>query len=447
MFSLMENGTVITPAEVIENGGVLFRDGTIEDVGPVNELKARFFRKFGEGSGLRRIDAKGRVIMPGFINVHHHLYSTFSRGMSLSGEPAGNFVEILEKLWWKLDGRLKEEDIYHSALIPLLECIRNGVTTIVDHHESQGVQSGALDLLRRAVEKVGVRAALCIGTSDRYGRGEEGLKENERFLNDLKGNPSRLVAGMVGLHAPFTVNDETLAAAVALADRYGAGIHVHCAEDLADQKDSVGKYGIRVVERLLKFGAVNPKSLLVHCVHVDDHELKIIRDHGACVVHNPESNMNNAVGCADVLGMMKMGIRVGLGSDGMSSDMLAQMRCAYLLHRHQSKDPRVAFQEAPAMLLEHNAAIAAMVFGRHFGSLTQGAVADLIVLDYLPPTPLNRDNFLGHLLFGMVDAVVDTVVCDGRLLMIDKKLVGVDEESLYAEARKQAAAFWKRMMT
>ncbi len=391
------------------------------------------------------IDAKKRVIMPGFINVHHHLYSTFARGMSLPGAPAENFVEILEKLWWKLDDTLNEEDIYYSALIPLMECIRNGVTTIVDHHESQGVQTGSLDLLRRASEQIGIRAALCIGTSDRYGKGLEGLRENERFLEDLKKKPSRLVGGMVGLHAPFTVNDDTLEAAVAQAEKFGVGLHVHCAEDMADQRDSIAKYGMRVVERLKKFGAVNPKSLLIHCVHVDENEKRIIRENGGSVVHNPESNMNNAVGCADVLGMLNQGIRVGLGSDGMSSDMLAQMRCAYLLQRHDRKDPRVAFCEAPDMLLHHNADIAGMIFGKPLGSLIIGAPADLIVMDYVPPTPMTRDNFLGHLLFGMVDAVVDTVVCDGRLLMSGKKLTGVDEESVCVESRKLAAEFWRRI--
>ncbi len=444
MFTLIHNGTVLAPSKLIQDGAVLCQDGTIADIGDSAQVKERFYKSYGENAKVRRIDAERRLIMPGLINSHHHLYSTFSRGMAIPGTPASNFTEVLEKLWWKLDDRLTAEDMYYSAVVPLLECIRNGVTTIIDHHESQGVQTGSLDVLRQAVEKTGIRAALCLGASDRYGRGEVGIAENKRFLAGLSRKPSRLVKGMVGLHAAFTVNDDSLAAAVALAKQYGVGLHVHCAEDLSDQQDSIQKYGMRVVERLQRFSALDDKTLLVHCVHIDEAETSLIRASGAKVVHNPESNMNNAVGCADVLAMMKAGICVGLGSDGMSSDMLAQMRCAYLLQRHDKKDPRLAFCEAPAMLLDNNAVIAETVFGQKLGRLTMGAPADLILVDYIPPTPLNRDNFLGHLIFGLVDAVVDTVICNGRVLMRRKKLVGVDAEAICAKSRELAAKFWQR---
>jgi cytosine/adenosine deaminase-related metal-dependent hydrolase len=250
---------------------------------------------------------------------------------------------------------------------------------------------------------------------------------------------------MVGLHASFTVHDDTLERSVAAARRYRAGLHVHCAEDLADQRQALEKYGLRVVARLDKFAALGPDTLLVHCVHVDGREMNLIRDRGASVVHNPESNMNNAVGCAPVLQLLKKGVRVGLGSDGMSSDMRAQARCAFLLQRHEQRDPRLAFAEAPAMLLQHNAAIAGRVFASNIGRLEKGAPADLVVLDYVPPTPLGPRNFLGHLLFGMVHAAVDTVVCSGRVLLRRKRIVGLDEQQIGAASRRLAAAFWKRI--
>jgi putative selenium metabolism protein SsnA len=445
MFILVCNGTVITPSKLIDDGGVLCVDGIITDIGRGAEVEARFYQAHGKQAKLKKIDADKRIILPGFINSHHHLYSTFARGMAIPGTPAKNFTQILEKLWWKLDDTLAAEDVYYSALIPLLECIRNGVTTIIDHHESQGFQDGALDQLQNAVEKIGIRAALCLGASDRYKKGRAGVVENERFLEKLQKRPSRLVTGMVGLHAAFTVNDDTLERSVAAARRYGAGLHIHCAEDLADQKDSLKKYGLRVVARLKKFAALGEKTLLVHCVHIDEKEMNIIRDSASNVVHNPESNMNNAVGCAAVLRMLKKGVTVGLGSDGMSSDMLAQMRCAYLLQRHDQKDPRLAFCEAPAMLLGNNAAIAEKIFAKKLGKLEVGAPADLVILDYVPPTPLSRDNFLGHLLFGMVDAVVDTVVCGGKILLRHKKFVNIDEELICEKSRQLAARFWQRI--
>lgn len=445
MITLLCNGTVITPDKFIEDGGVLFEDGIIKDIGKTDDVRKKVFRTPAEKIHLKIIDAKKRLILPGFINTHHHLYSTFARGMSIPGVPAKNFTEVLEKLWWKLDKVLTAEDIYYSSLIPLIECVKNGVTTIIDHHESQAFQSGSLDEIKKAVEKIGIRACLCFGTSDRYGNGKEGLKENERFLSKLSTLNSQLVSAMVGLHASFTVNNDTLEKSVELAKKYNVGLHIHCAEDLADEKDSVKKYKMQVVERFKKFDALGPKTMLVHCVHINEKEMKIIKDTGTNVVHNPESNMNNAVGCADVLGMLKKGITVGLGTDGMSSDMLSQMRCAYLIHRHNKKDPRVAFCEAPAMLLKNNSKIAENIFGKKLGKIEAGSPADLLVLDYVSPTPLTKDNFFGHLIFGMVDSSVDTVICNGKTLMRDKKLEGINEELICQKSRELSSKLWERI--
>jgi len=436
----IENGLIVTmdkERRILKRGNVIIEDGKIASV---EKAEAK-----GKHRADETIDAAGKIVMPGLICAHHHLYSTFARGMAIPGEPAKNFVEILEKLWWKLDKAMTKEDIYYSSLVPLIECVRNGTTTIIDHHESQSFQKGSLDEISRAVEEVGIRAALCFGTSDRYGKGEAGLEENKRFLSHLSSKPSQLVKGMVGLHALFTVNDDTLDKSVQLAKKFGVGVHVHCAEDKADQDENLKKYKMRVIERLNSHGALGEKSIAVHCVHIDEKEMGILKATGTNVVHNPESNMNNAVGCADVLGMMKKGIEVGLGTDGMSSDMLSQMRCAYLIHRHVKQDPRVAFLEAPAMLLDNNPKIVQRVAGWKVGEIANGAPADVILIDYLPPTALNENNFLGHLIFGLVDATVDTTICNGKVLMRDKKLVGLDEESITQKTTQLASELWKRL--
>ncbi|MFH1820869.1 MAG: amidohydrolase family protein, partial [Methanobacteriota archaeon] len=283
------------------------------------------------------------------------------------------------------------------------------------------------------------------GTSDRYGKGKEGLEESERFLAAIKSRPSELVRGMVGLHASFTVNDDTLDKSVEIAKRRGVGIHVHCAEDAADENACLKEHGMKVVERLEGHGALGERSIAAHCVHVDRKEIEILKATGTNVVHNPESNMNNAVGCADVLGMMGKGIEVGLGTDAMSSDMIAQARCAYLIQRHVKGDPRVAFVEAATMLLNNNPKIVSRVAGWRVGEIAKGAPADVIAVDYLPPTVMNENNFLGHLLFGLVDAAVDTTICNGKVLMRDKKLVGLDERSITEKTSKLAAELWKRL--
>jgi cytosine/adenosine deaminase-related metal-dependent hydrolase len=199
------------------------------------------------------------------------------------------------------------------------------------------------------------------------------------------------------------------------------------------------------VNRLDKLGVTGDKSIFVHCVHIDESEMDVLAATNTSVVHNPESNMNNAVGVTPLLKLLQKGVLVGLGTDGMGSDMLAQMRCAYLLHRLANHDPRVAFMEAPQLLLQNNAEIAERQFGLRLGEITEGRPADLAILDYQPPTPLSEANFLGHLIFGLVDANVDTTVCKGKVLMQGKQILSMDEERLARRSRELAPKMWERL--
>ncbi len=437
---LIANGTVITLGEdnrVIEDGAVHVKDGRIEDVGSAAELKSRHACEV-------KVDAAGKVVLPGFICAHHHFYSTMARGFAPPGEPARTFGEILERLWWKIDKALNSDDVYYSTLIPLIECIKNGTTTIIDHHASPSCRDGSLDIIADAVLEAGLRASLCYEVSDRN-IPAAGVAENERFLKRLEGEKSEQLAGMMGIHASLTVSDDTLAKCRAAAEKYGAGYHIHVAEGVEDHTDSLAKYGKRTVERLVDRGICGPDSLFIHCINIDENEIDLLAETGTVVVHNPESNMNNAVGVAKVLELMEKGILVGLGTDGMASDMPAQMRCAYLVHRLAKGDPRVAFCEAPQLLLWNNAAIAARQFPVKLGAIEKGAAADFAILDYIPPTCLTADNFLGHFIFGMVDATVDTTIAGGRILMRNKQLLVLDEVKIAARSRELAAEMWPRI--
>jgi len=439
MTTRFENGIVVTlgPNNTVTWNGSVVTDGeTIVGVGDAAEMKKRF-------PDAESVDCDGKVVLPGFICTHHHFYSTMARGMAIPGEPASNFVEVLERLWWKVDRALLEDDILLSAQVPLIECIRNGTTTIIDHHASPSMRDGSLDLIEKAVREAGVRASLCYEVSDRNVMGG-GVEENERFIKKI-GKGDGQIAAMMGLHASFTVSDETLDRCVGIAKDAGVGCHVHVAEDLADREDSLQKYGMPTVHRLDKMGATGEKSLFIHCVHIDDSEMDLIASTNTCVVHNPESNMNNAVGVTRIFDLLRRNILLGLGTDGMSSDMLSQMRCAYLLHRLANMDPRVAFMEAPQLLLQNNADIVERQFGIRVGELAEGRPADLAILDYQPPTVLNENNFLGHLIFGLVDATVDTTVCKGRILMQNKKILSMDEEQIAARSRELAPEMWQRL--
>jgi len=439
MATRFENGIVVTLGpnnRVIWNGAVVTEGETVVGIGTAAEMKQKY-------PHADSVDCTNKVVLPGFICTHHHFYSTFARGMFIPGEPASNFVEVLERLWWKVDRAIVGDDILLSAQIPLIESIRNGTTTIIDHHASPSASDGSLDVIETAVRQAGVRASLCYEVSDRNEHGE-GIRENERFIKKV-GKGDGQIAAMMGLHASFTVADDTVAKCVGIAKDAGVGCHIHVAEDAADRKDSLDKHGVPTVERLHRLGLTGEKSIFVHCVHIDEAEMDTIASTNTIVVHNPESNMNNAVGVTKVLKLLGKGILAGLGTDGMNSDMLTQMRCAYLLHRLDNRDPRVAFMEAPQMLLKNNADIVERQFGIRVGELAEGRPADMAILDYIPPTPMDENNFLGHLIFGMTDSPVDTTVCRGQILMKNKQILTMDEERLAARARELAPQMWKRL--
>ena len=440
---LIKNGTVITLGtnnRILKDGAVLVENDIIQKIG-----RTKDFSDISEDTDI--IDAKGKLIMPGFINQHMHFYSTFARGITPKQPAAANFVEILDKLWYPLDKVLNEKDIYYSAMVPLINGIKNGTTTFFDHHESQGFQDGCLDVIEKAVRETGVRSCLCLGSSDRYNKGAEGIKENIRFINKIqKQNKAGddLISAIFGLHALFTVNDETLYSSTEAANDLGVGFHIHTAEDKADQNENLKKYGMSVIERLHKAKGLGHNTLAVHSIHVSDKELILLNETETCVIHNPQSNMNNAVGVANVLEMLNRGILVGLGTDGMTPSMLDDVRVANILHKLNHKDPRVFFVESCQLLLENNAKIANRFFPRKIGVLEENAQADIIIMDYDPPTPLNESTFLGHFLFGICEAIVDTTIISGKVLMKNRKLLNIDEAVVNAASRKQAENFWKR---
>jgi len=441
---LITGGTLITFGQanaVMPDSALLIQGERIADLGPTAELVTRYPNE-------ERLDAQGRLVMPGLICAHTHFYGAFARGMAIPGQAPQNFPEILEKLWWRLDKALWSDDVRYSALVCLMDAIRHGTTTLMDHHASPNVIAGALDIIAEATLQAGVRACLCYEVTDRDGpdKARAGIAENARFIAEArrKGNP--LLAGTFGLHASLTLSDETLKECVGAAKDLDVGFHVHVAEDKADARDSLKKSGLRVVERLNRLGILGPKTIAAHCVHVDAYEMDTLRETGTRVVHNPRSNMNNAVGTADVVTMLKRGIEVGLGNDGFSNNMFTEMHTAYLVHKLSQGDPRVmGADQVMRMAFAHNALTAGLFFPGPLGELSVGALADVILVDYVPTTPLTRDNFPWHIIFGVDGTGVDTTIVGGRVLMRDKELLTLDEEEICARARELAGKLWRRL--
>ncbi|MGB3905048.1 MAG: putative aminohydrolase SsnA [Anaerolineae bacterium] len=438
---LITNGKLVTfgeANELIEEGAVLVEGDRIAAVGTTAELTERY-------PDEEILDARGRLVMPGVICAHTHFYGAFARGMSLKTEPPANFPQILEYLWWRLDKALNLDDVRFSALVCLVDAIRNGTTTLIDHHASPNAAAGSLDVIAEAVTEAGLRACLCYEVSDRDGEETalQGIRENERFISEVSGDQ---LAGTFGLHASLTLSDETLKRAVEAARELDVGFHIHVAEDKADVVDSLKKSGLRVVERLEKAGILGPKTIAAHAVHIDAFETDTLRETGTKVVHNPRSNMGNAVGVADVLRMLRRGIDVGLGNDGFSNNMFSEMKTAYLVHKLAQEDPRVmGADQVLEMAVRNNARIAGLFFSKTLGELSVGAYADIILLDYVPTTPLHAGNLPWHLIFGMNGGQVSTTIAGGRVLMKDRELLTLDEEAITARSRDLAQKVWARM--
>ena len=387
--------------------------------------------------GEEVLDLEGALVLPGLVNAHTHLYSALARGMPPPAEPPRSFVEILEKVWWRLDRALDEESIHLSGLVGAIEAARSGTTVLFDHHASPSFVRGSLATLRRAVEEVGLRSVLCYETTDRNGlEGRDaGIAENRELLSSAG---TALTRGMVGAHASFTLSDESLDLLSAAVADANSSLHVHAAEDRADVEDSARRCGAGVVERLRRHGLLVRRTLLVHGVHLSGPELLEAQGAGAWIVHCPRSNMNNAVGHAPTVAFR----RAALGTDGLDEDMLAEARAAFLRMRDAGRAD--AFAAAFEMLVGGHR-LAAAFFGLPLGRLDAGAPADLVVLDYRTPTPLTADNLAGHLLFGLDRSHVRSTMVAGRFVLRDRRLTTVDEPAVLARARRAAEALWERM--
>lgn len=439
---LVGNGTVVTRDKnntIIPDGCLAIQDNLITDIGTTAELKSKY-------KDAQFIDADKKLIMPGLINTHMHFYSTFARGMFLKDAPPSNFMEILERLWWRLDKVLTPEDVYYSALVPIIDCIKNGTTTVFDHHASPFAVTGSLFQIAEAVKKAALRSCLCYEVSERDGMqiAVSGIKENSDFIRFCSNEKDAMLKAMFGLHASITLSDKTLETCVKEIAGTDAGFHIHAAEGIQDLQDAQEKYKCGVIERLQSRGILGDKTIAAHCIHISEAEIDILKETGTNVVHNPESNMGNAVGVSPVLQMFEKGVMLGMGTDGYTSDMFESLKATNCLHKHASKNPSAAWGEPPAMLFENNKTIAAKYFEKPVGVLAAGACADVIIVDYNPPTRLDSENVNSHILFGASGRAVDTTIINGQIVMQNRKLTLLDEQEICAKSRELADKVWER---
>ncbi|MCR5808067.1 MAG: putative aminohydrolase SsnA [Clostridiales bacterium] len=439
---LIGNGRVVSfdpERPFIENGAVLTDGELIAKVGETEAL-------LNECRDAEFIDASGGLIMPGFINAHTHFYSALLRGAPAMGPSPASLIGSLRQRSWKEDRLLTFYDCVFAAYAGAMECIRNGVTSVFDHHACSSGAKGTVIGAASTLKKAGIRACIAYETSMRCGfdvcTGE--IKENDEFISFCERDKSGLTAAMFGLHAPFTLGDQDIVCCVE-ANRGRTGFHIHVSEGLDDSYVCEHNYGVSPIMRLSRLGILGERTLLAHCVRVSNEELRIIGDSGSFVVNAPQSNMSNAVGTAPVFEMLGMGIPVCLGTDSFSHDMTESARAFILAQRSRLGLPWAGAAEAAKLLFENNAKLASAYFGRTIGVLKAGAAADVIILDHKPHTPINGDNAASQIIFGASGRDCVMTMAAGKVLMRDGKLTTLNEDELKRKISAASASLWERM--
>lgn len=417
-------------AKFLDNSFVVF-DHSILSVGAMSDFV---------DEGFEIIDGRGALLMPGLVCAHTHIYSKFARGLALPFNPK-NFQEILDQMWWKLDHHIDNETSYYSGIVAAADFLRDGVTTIIDHHASGQEISGSLASLKKAVcDEASMRALFAFEVSDRFNV-DEAIEENISFIRNFK---TPHTAGLFGLHASMSLSEDSLNQVSARLK--GAPIHIHVAESEMDEEDAINKYGERVVERLDRHGLINEDSLLIHCVHVNDKELDIIKRRQAAIVVNVTSNMNNAVGLPNINKFREKEIPVMIGNDGLSSG-IANEYINVLYSAHLLNKKPTAFDLGNLLeMINRGYEYVSRLLGVKLGRIEAGYEADLLLMPYVPPTALDESNVLGHLFYGLMHAFKpsDVFVAGNHLLknyeLANKKLV-----LEYEKSQGVADRLWNRI--
>lgn len=406
----------------ITEGNLLVEEGIDKNIRFLNKEQIAQLPK-----DCQHIQSNGKFAIKSFVNAHHHAYSALATGMPQPKEAPQNFLEILQKVWWKLDKALTKEMIEISAATTAISSAKNGVSYVIDHHASPFAIKGSLRSMAEQFEKVGLNHLLCYEISDRDGEAirNQGLDETENYLEDHQ--------GLVGLHAAFTLSDDSLQKSQAIAAKYKSGVHIHVAEDAYDQKFNLEKYGKRVIDRLADFGLLDfEKTILAHCIHIDENDRKRIADSEAWVVQNPESNLNNQVG---FFNSALLDTKSMLGTDGMHSNMMRSAQWAFFagLEKDTIDIPKAYNRLRNA----HNYLAANNFKGDGENNLS--------IFEYNAPTPLTQSNFLSHFFFAFENRQIESLIVNGKFVMKNKVIQNIDEDLVMKEAQKLALSLWKKM--
>ncbi|MDP1993621.1 MAG: putative aminohydrolase SsnA [Ignavibacteria bacterium] len=434
---ILKNATVVQfyPAQVTTGVDVVIENEFIKAIGK-NIAKNYKADKI--------IDTSNKIVASGIVCAHNHFYSALARGILADIKPSPDFISILKNLWWRLDRALDEESLYYSGIIGALEAIKCGTTSVVDHHASPSFIKGSLSILQKSFEQVGLRGILAYEITDRNGSNgmHGGIEESASFIQKIQNKKTNkklhLIESTIGGHAPFTLDETALKLMSEIVSVSKSGIHLHVAEDEYDSSFSHHHYRKDILERLEEHNLLNEKSILVHGVHLTNNDLEILNRHDAFLIHNPRSNMNNSVGYMNRLHQVK---NLGIGTDGIGANMFEETKFAYF--KNQDAKGKMGMDEWMHVLQNGNVLLE-RYFDSKFGKIEEGFAADVVILDYQAPTPLQSENLAGHFLFGFSSRDVETVIINGKLVF-EERHFAFDTTNIYKEAQKAAKKLWSKM--
>lgn len=447
---IITNVTIYDFRSYIDKGFIHFGSHIIK-VGDMADYED-YEKDLVELSSCSHLDGEGKLLLPGFVAGHTHMYSAFARGLALPFSPE-SFQDILDQLWWKLDGALTLEQVKFSGITCAMDFIRSGVTTMIDHHASGSIE-GSLGVLSEAVCDIGgLRGGFCFEASDRFDM-DKVLKEQHDFAKVCHDHQTQHSQkdrfSLFGLHASMSLSDESLVKMKKLVGDHP--IHVHVAESAEDEALCQDIYGKSVIRRLYDHGLLNEDSILVHCVHISESDAKLIKEKDCTVAVNVTSNMNNSVGLPDLSLFRKYEIPVIIGNDGMTCDIASEWRNTVFASHHRLKKPTAYGLDDLHTAIGNAYRYVSMQLGEKIGKLKEDYVSDLQLVDYKPYTNMDGSNMLGHLVFGMFHQYrPESVWCKGFRLMKDYRIdeqrfepyFNDDNTRQYVEA--STLALWKQL--
>ncbi|MCF7794512.1 MAG: amidohydrolase family protein [Candidatus Cloacimonetes bacterium] len=417
---------IVTPTEteiLVEKKDIYILEGNI------------YFSKPFEKAD-RIIDATNKIVFPGFVNAHHHIYSTLSKGVPCE-VPFKDFEGNLKQLWWTLDHSLQKEDMILSTAIAAKDSIKQGVTTIFDHHIS-GYTENSLTDMSEVFDAYGISGTLAFELSDRNGEEffQKSLDENVRFAKAQKG---KSVQGMIGLHASFTLSDESLQKIANASQDFP--VHVHVAEGEIDGIQCLEKYGKGLIERFDSFGLLRDNSLLIHCSNLTEKDIEILKNRNVFIAQALDSNLNNALNVGNISQFISEGIKTTVGTDGMHSSAMKAYKNSLIFTKFLNKTPDIGYPEMQALFL--NSFKLKKAFGLPLGVLEDES-ADLAIFDYEPATPFNTDQFLGHFIFGITESRCQYVIKNDEILLDDYHITKDLYQDLFERSWEISGKMFKR---